>query len=172
MEKDYVNYILNGNPGIPDEELPTPDEQIADIGKNLASESTEEKIPDKWDKVRKLYDQGLDDKTIAAQLGLPHSNTVMWWRRKANLPPNKTNGLPAKNHKTTASPESVTATERPETIDKQELVAEMKADIYEAKETCKKMQDNLPDSQIVSLAAITLKLLLLVWKRIGKEEPI
>ena len=166
MAKNIVDYILNGEPGIPDEELPELEDLPAqEHGLDQLHEEDTQTVH-----LRKLYDQGLDDKTIAAQLGLPHSNTVMWWRRKANLPPNKTK-LPAKRtHKAPPGPESVVATEQPEIIEQQELVAEMKADIYETKETCRKLQENIPDSQITSLATITLKILLQIWRRLGKEE--
>ncbi len=167
MEKDYVNYIMNGDPGLPDEELP----ELEDLPAQEHGLDQLHKEDTQTVRMRKLYNQGLDDKTIAAQLGLPHSNTVMWWRRKAKLPPNKTK-LPAKRtHKAPSGPESVAAGQ-PETIEKQELVAEMKADIYEAKETCRKIQESIPDSQITSLAAITLKILLQIWRRLGEEESI
>jgi hypothetical protein len=177
LEKDYVNYIMNGNPGLPDEELLTPDEQVADIGERLMPESIKEKAPDKWIRARELYELGWSDRKIALEIGVS-DNGVLQWRKRENLPSQRDRGIKAT--RTNEGPSSFkrkappctdpVTTERPEIIEQQELVAEMKADIYEAKETCRKLQENIPDSQVTSLAAITLKILLQIWRRLGKEE--
>jgi phosphoenolpyruvate synthase/pyruvate phosphate dikinase len=52
----------------------------------------------------------------------------------------------------------------------EDVRAELKADIREIKETAERMKDSLPDSQITSLAAMTIKILLHIWQQIGKEE--
>lgn len=147
MEKDYVDYILNGDPGIPDEEL-----TVLDGITNDAPVSAKGKKPDKWDIARELYNQGWTDGKIAKEIGMS-SNSVWNWRKKEGLPPN-------------ARPAGEKAINKDVKVIQNPIVAEQdkRPAITEIEE-----QESLPPP-MTALAVMSLRILYDIWQILGKEE--